>query len=191
MTAGSQTELQAVVESVVRRAERQGYVVPREVREELAQAGLADTQWKDVLALARESLHYRQGRYYYLQSVSPRLHEQQSRQQVAFHTVRELIRRQQAERAENERRRAERIDFIHPATVRAEDGREYRVLTRDLSPTGVRLLGNRGLLGQKIEVRLSPANAKPCTFLVRVLWSCAVGDGLFENGGNFLGLADG
>ncbi len=186
----SQTELRGVVESVVRRAERQGYVVPRDVREELSQAGLADTQWKDVLGLARESLHYRQGRYYYLQRVSPRLHEQQSRQQVAFHTVRELIRRQQAERADNERRQNERIDFIHPATVLAEDGREYHVLTRDLSPTGVRLLGSRGLLGQKVEVRLQPRGAKPCSFLVRVLWSCAVGDGLFENGGSFLGLAE-
>jgi hypothetical protein len=164
--------------------------VPRDVREELTLAGLGEDQWKDILNLARESLHYRQGRYYYLQAISSRLHEQQSQQQIVFHAVRELIRRQQAARADNERRQQDRIDFIYPAKVQTEDNREFRVLTRDLSPTGIRLLGSRSLLGQKIRVHLVAEGARPCVFLVRVLWSCAVGDALFENGGSFLGMAE-
>jgi PilZ domain len=185
-----QTEVRGVVENVLRRAQRQGYVVPRDVREELTLAGLGEDQWKDILNLARESLHYRQGRYYYLQAISSRLHEQQSQQQIVFHAVRELIRRQQAARADHERRRQDRIDFIYPATVQTADNREFRVLTRDLSPTGIRLLGSRSLLGQKIRVHLVAPGARPCVFLVRVLWSCAVGDALFENGGSFLGMVE-
>jgi hypothetical protein len=185
-----ETQLRDVADNVVRRAQRQGYVVPRDVRDELGQAGLPDERWKDVLALARESLHYRQGRYYYIQAISPRLHEQQSQQQIVFHTVRELIRRQQAARSDSERRQQDRIDFVQQVTVRTEGGREFRVLTRDLSPTGIRLLGSRGLLGQKIRVQLPASNgSRPCTFVVRILWSCAVGDDLFENGGSFLGMA--
>jgi hypothetical protein len=185
-----QTEVRGVVDSVLRRAQRQGYVVPRDVREELTLAGLPDEQWKDILNLARESLHYRQGRYYYLQAISSRLHEQQSQQQIVFHTVRELIRRHQAARADSERRQQDRIDFIYPVKVQTEDNREYRVLTRDLSPTGIRLLGSRSFLGQKIRVHMAANGARPCMFLVRVLWSCAVGDALFENGGSFLGMAE-
>jgi hypothetical protein len=185
-----QTEVRGVVDSVLRRAQRQGYVVPRDVREELTLAGLPDEQWKDILNLARESLHYRQGRYYYLQAISSRLHEQQSQQQIVFHTVRELIRRHQAARADSERRQQDRIDFIYPVKVQTEDNREYRVLTRDLSPTGIRLLGSRSFLGQKIRVHMAANGGRPCMFLVRVLWSCAVGDALFENGGSFLGMAE-
>jgi hypothetical protein len=185
-----QNELRGVIESVLRRAQRQGYVVPRDVREELAHAGLAEEQWKDILNQARESLHYRQGRYYYLQPISPRLHEQQSQQQIVFHSVRELIRRHQAARAESERRQQDRVDFIYPARVQTEDNRQFRVLTRDLSPTGIRLLGSRSLLGQKIRVQLSSSNGRECTFVVRVLWSCSVGDDLFENGGSFMEMVD-
>jgi hypothetical protein len=186
-----ETQLRGVADNVVRRAQRQGYIVPRDVRDELSQAGLPDDQWKDVLGLARESLHYRQGRYYYIQAISPRLHEQQSQQQIVFHTVRELIRRQQAARSEGERRNQDRMDFVQQVEVRTEDGRKFHVLTRDLSPTGIRLIGSRGLLGQKISVHLSAqGGCRSCTFDVRVLWSCAVGDDLFENGGSFLGMAN-
>jgi hypothetical protein len=185
----SQTPLQDVAESVIRRAQRQGYIVPRDVRDELSQAGVPDDEWKAVLTLARESLHYRQGRYYYIQTISPRLHEQQRQQEIVFHTLRELIRRQQAARDEGERRHQDRIDFIHQAVIETEDGREFRVLTRDLSPTGIRLLGSRSLLGQKVRVHLpETTKERPCAFLVRILWSCSVGDNLFENGGTFLGM---
>jgi hypothetical protein len=74
--------------------------------------------------------------------------------------------------------------------VQTEDDREYHVMTRDLSPTGIRLLANRSLLGQKIRVHLAPTNGgRDCTFVVRILWSCTVGDDLYENGGTFLGMA--
>jgi hypothetical protein len=184
-------ELRPVVDSLLRRAQRQGFVVPREVREELMHAGRSATHWRDVIEAARGSLHYRQGRYYYLQPISPRLQEQQSQQQIVFHTARELIRRHQAVKAETERRQQDRIDFIYPVKVMTEDGRQFRVLTRDLSPSGIRLLTTRSLLGQKVQVHLAPANGgKAVTFVVRILWSCAVGDDLFENGGSFIGLVE-
>ncbi len=185
-----QTELDPVVGAVLRTAQRQGYVVPRDVRAELTQAGLPLERWKEVLDAARESLHYRKGRYHFIETVSPRLQEQQRQQEVVFHAVRDLIRRHQEANAQTERRGQDRIDFIHPARVVAEDSREFRLLTRDLSPTGIRLLGNRSLLGQKINVHLTPSSGgKPCAFVVRILWTCAVGDDLFENGGVFMGLA--
>ena len=59
-----------IADRVVRRAQRQGYVVAREVREELTLAGASDDLWKDVLALARQSLTLRRGRYYYSAPVS-------------------------------------------------------------------------------------------------------------------------
>jgi PilZ domain len=181
----------SVVETVLRRAQRQGYVVPRDVREELTRAGLPEVEWKDILHAARESLHYRQGRYYFIEVISPRLYEQQSQQQVVFHAIRDLIRKHQAAKAESERRHQDRFDFVHPALVKTSDNQELRFLSRDLSPTGIRLLGNRSLLGQRVQVQLAPAHgARPCTFLVRILWSCTVGDGLIENGGTFLEMAD-
>jgi hypothetical protein len=181
-------DLQGVANAVVRRAQRQGYVVPREVRAELTQAGLPESQWKDVLALARESLHYRQGRYYFLDTVSPRLQQQQSRQEAVANAVRQVIRRYQERLAEQERRQEERIDFVQPVRVETEDGRELNVLSRDLSPTGIRLLAGRSLLGQKLRLFLpGPGKAGP-GFVIRILWACAVGDDLFENGGTFLDL---
>jgi PilZ domain len=183
-------ELRSVVDTVLRRAQRQGFVVPRDIREELTQAGMPDLAWKDVLSAARESLHYRQGRYYFIEAISPRLSEQQRQQQIVFHTVREIIRRQQT-KGDSERRQQDRIDFIHSITVKTPDNAEYRFLTRDLSPTGIRLLGNRSLLGQRVQVRLAPENGgNACTFVVRILWSCTVGDGLIENGGSFIGMID-
>src|SRR5437763_2799372 len=108
------SDLQSIADTVVRRAQRQGYVVPREVRAELTLAGLPEGCWKDVLALAREALHYRQGRYYYLDPVSPALRQQQSQRQMVSTAVREVIQRYQAGGAESERRESERIDYLQP-----------------------------------------------------------------------------
>src|SRR5436190_15684337 len=101
------SDLQSIADTVVRRAQRQGYVVPREVRAELALAGLPEGRWKDVLELARESLHYRQGRYYYLDAVSPALREQQSQRQRVANAVREVIRHHRAATTQGERREDE------------------------------------------------------------------------------------
>ncbi len=185
----SASDLQPIAETVIRRAQRQGYVVPREIRAELAQAGLPEGRWKDVLDLTRESLHYRQGRYYYLDPVSPALRQQQSQQQMVANAVRDAIRRYQASGAENERRESERIDYLQPVKAQAEDGKEVNLLTRDLSPAGIRLLAGRSLLGQRLRLALPGAGKAPGPrLLVRILWTCQVGDGLFENGGTFLEL---
>src|SRR5438874_12783935 len=150
-------ELRSIADTVVRRAQRQGYVIPREIRAELAVAGLPEGRWKDVLALARESLHYRQGRYYYLDAVSPALRAQQSQQQRVANAVRAILRRHRTTTAERERREAERTDYVHPVQAQTEDGRRLNLLTRDLSPSGIRLLSTRSLLGQKLRLTLPAA----------------------------------
>src|SRR5436190_6526426 len=106
-----QANLQPVVQSVVRLAQRQGYVVPRDVRAELRQAGLPDAQWKEILELSRESLHYRQGRYYFLAPVSAPVQEQQTLQQQVIHVLREIIQDHRRRQAQQERRHQDRIDF--------------------------------------------------------------------------------
>jgi hypothetical protein len=186
----SESDLQGIANAVIQRAQRQGSVLPEEVREELVQAGQPDSLWKDVLALARPALSYRQGRYYFVSTVSARAQEEQHQQQRVRAAVQELVGRHRAE-GPVERREEGRVDFIQPVRVRSEDGREFTLLSRDLSPTGMRLIGTRRLLGQKVRVVIpgpenEPAAGPPLCFLVRVLWTCALGDDLFENGGMFL-----
>ncbi len=100
-----------------------------------------------------------------------------------------MIRQHRRQAREQERRGQARIDFVQPVKVQTDDGKEYTLLTRDLSTTGVRLIGTRRLLGQKVHLLLprEPAEA-PYRLRVRILWTCAVGDDLFENGGSFLEL---
>jgi hypothetical protein len=185
MTANN---LQKVADQVVRRAQQQGFVVPREVREELAQASISESLWKDVLALARPSLNYRRGRYYYTAPVSERVRAEQSQQLTVQAAVRDLVERHQAQTTRLERREQGRIDFIQPVKVITEDGREFTLVSRDLSATGIRLLGTRRLLGQKVRVVISAGEAGSLEFQVRILWTCPVGDDLVENGGSFLSV---
>ena len=185
------TNLQGVAEFVVRRAQRQGYVVPREVREELAQAGVSESLWKDVLALARPSLSYRRGRYYYRAPVSARVREEQSQQRHIGRAVKRLMRQQRGGTAAVERREEDRVEFVETVQVTTQDGRTLTLLSRDLSATGIRLVGTHRLLGQKVEVVIPGPDRKPVTFLVRILWTCPVGEDLVENGGTFLGVVGG
>jgi hypothetical protein len=178
-------DLQGIAHSVIRRAQRQEFVLPRDVREELLKADLSPSLWKDVLALARGSLSYRQGRYYYAASLSPRLLQERRQQQRIHRAVRRLLRDYKADASQTERRRQGRSDFVQTVKVQSEDQREWTLLSRDLSITGIRLIGTRSLLGQKVRVLL-PNRDEPISFLVRILWTCAVGDELFENGGTFL-----
>jgi hypothetical protein len=187
MTANN---LQAVADQVIRRAQRQGHVVPREVREELAGAGIDESLWKDVLALARHSLSYRRGRYYYTPPVSERVRAEQSQQVSVQAAVRQLIDNYQTGTGRVERREQGRVDFVHPVKVITEDNREWSLLTRDLSTTGIRLIGTRRLLGQKVRVVITTPGGGTVDFLVRVLWTCPVGDDLVENGGTFLSVTD-
>lgn len=182
------TDLRGVADLVVRRARRQGYVVQRDVREELRQAGEPEALWKDVVALARQSLTLRRGRYYYTAAASERVRSEQDRQEGVRHAVEELLRDSPAGAGGPvERREQDRVDFVQTVAVRAEDGAEFSLLSRDLSPAGIRLVGTRRLLGQKLRVLVPRGGGRPpYDFLVRILWTCAVGDGLFENGGAFL-----
>jgi hypothetical protein len=183
--------LQEVADAIVRRAQRQGHVVPRDVRGELKLAGMPEEQWKDVLALAKPSLHYRQGRYYHVATVSPRLHEQQEQQRRIEKVVRQVIKVHKDSGKLQERRGEARVDFVQPVKVRTEDGKEFTLLSRDLSSTGIRLVGTRRLLGHKVQLSLPQGEDSPTVeVLVRVLWTCALGDDLFENGAIFLEVLD-
>src|SRR5262245_57763422 len=104
------TDLKSVADNVVRLAQRQGYVVPRHVRAELHQAGLPDQQWKSVVDIARESLHYRQGRYYFVAPVSPPMQHHQTQVQEIGQVIRALIQDHKTRAAQRERRQQDRID---------------------------------------------------------------------------------
>jgi hypothetical protein len=185
----SSSLLQNVAEAVIRLAKRQSFVQARDIRAELRIAGLPEQQWKDVVALMRPALVYRQGRYYLKDSVSPRLLKEHEQQFAVQRAIRRLIRQHRGPSKDRERRERARVDFIHPVKVRTEEGKEHTLLSRDLSATGIRLLGTRRLLGQKVQLDLPGEDGKcACRLLVRILWTCAVGEDLFENGGNFLEL---
>jgi hypothetical protein len=184
------TEIQTVAEGVGRRAQRQGFIVPSEVREELTQAGLPESLWKDVVALARASLSYRRGRYYYTPPLSPRMRAEQSQQRGVRRAVRQLVRQYRTAARTVERREQGRVDFVQPVRVQTQDQREFTLLSRDLSATGIRLLGTRRLLGQKVRVLIpSPDGSISWSFDVRILWTCPVGEDLVENGGTILSVS--
>jgi len=191
----SRTRLQRVAEAVRCRAQRDGYVVPRNVREELTLAGLADGQWKDVLALVGPSLACRHGRYYYVPAgpsrMRLRVRQGQKHHQQIDRLVRKLIREQEAlESVMVERRSQERHNFVLPVEVQTEDHRRLNFLTREISASGMRLVGNCSLQGQKVCVWVPQPKDRQRKhgFLLHVLWSAPVGDSLFENGGAFLEL---
>jgi hypothetical protein len=178
-----------VVEAVLRRAQRQGFVVARDVRAELSLAGQPESEWKTVLEQAKPSLVLRQRRYYHKDSYSPRLEQERQQQEAIQKAIRAIIKEHRARSKRDERRGQARVDFIQPVKVRTEHGADFSLLSRDISPTGIRLLGAHRLLGQKVEVQLPQGEGRPpCRLLARILWTCSVGDFLFENGGNFLQL---
>jgi hypothetical protein len=186
------TSLERVAALVVHRAQRQGFITPREVRDELTQAGLSALLWRDVVALARPALRYRQGRYHYRTPVSARVREEQAHLRGIQRAVRQIIRRYRTAASGVERRGEDRIDFVQPVKVTTEDRRKFTLLTRDLSATGVRLVGTQRLLGQKVRVTIpAPDGSTSWDFLVRILWTCPVGEDLVENGGTFIGLGAG
>jgi hypothetical protein len=180
-------KLQEVVKAVVQRAKEQGFLRPSEIREELLRAGESATLWKDVVALARASLSSQRGRYYYASPVSQRLLQAKSQQEGIARAAGKLIDYYRAAASEGERRGEERIDFIQPIQLQTEDGRKFTLLSRDLSTCGMRLIGTRSLLGQKVRVRILPTSeCDGYCFVLRILWTCAIGDDLFENGGTFV-----
>src|SRR5262249_47699595 len=107
------TNLQTIADQIVLRAQRQGSLQGRAVRGELLAAGLSESLWKDVLALARGSLSYRNDHYYYTASVSERVRAEQSQQQDVRSAVESLTRDQTAAGGV-ERREQDRFDFVQP-----------------------------------------------------------------------------
>jgi hypothetical protein len=184
------TNLQGVAELVIRQAQRQGFILPRQIRTVLSEAGVSESLWKDVLAVARPALAYRKGRYYYTAPVSDRVRQEQSQQRDIQKAIRQLIRQYRTAASQVERREEDRIDFVQPVKVRTEDQREYTLMSRDLSATGIRLIGTRRFLGQKVHISIpAPEGEGSWDFVVRILWTCAVGEDLVENGGTFIDVA--
>ena len=177
--------LRVVTETVLAQARTKGYTLPAEVRQELARAGLDEGLWKDVLALARSSLRFDGDRYWYHAPLSERAAREKGRLDAVSQAVRAILERQR-ERLD-ERRGQDRMEFIHPVVLLLDDETEHRVLTRDLSISGVRLIGSRRLLGQKVRLSLPvPGEVAPLAIRLRILWTAQVGDDLFENGGSFV-----
>ena len=87
-----------------------------------------------------------------------------------------------------DRREQGRTDFVQAVKVISEDNREFTLLTRDLSLTGLRLIGTRHLLGQKVHVLIPAPEGGHLDFVVRILWTCPVGTDLIENGGTFVSV---
>jgi hypothetical protein len=175
--------LQGIVEAVLARAQRQGSVTPEDLQDELTRAGVPEEMWEEVLTLCRRSLRKRQDRYHYVSAARQESARQRQRQSVR-RAVRGIIRRHRAAQ-QVERRGHDRVDFIQPVRVVTDDGRERHVLSRDLSTTGIRLIATRSLLGQKVRLFLGEGD-EACSLMVRVLWTCSVGDDLYENGCMFL-----
>jgi hypothetical protein len=189
----STPELQAVASSVLRRARAQGYVVPREIRHELTEAGQEEARWKEVVELLRESLHYRQGRYYLVPPTPGAGAEQEQKLESLREALVDVLQPAGSPPRQGERRQEERIAYTRSVRVQTEDNQELMVLAQDLSPSGIRFIANRSLLGRKVRVHLSlPNENEPAVaLLVRVLWTSAVAEGLYENGGAFLEMIKG
>lgn len=190
-------ELQPIADAVLRRAKQQGYVLPNEVRETLAEAGKPETLWREVVAAAGEGLRLRGGRYYPALGVSPRVRREQNQQARVLRAVRGLVRAYRSADNPEERREKARLDFVQVVKVYTDDGREHTLLTRDISSTGIRLVGTRRLLGQKVRLVVPEPGVPPVvpapggwSFVVRILWTLAIGEDLFENGGSFLEVAE-
>jgi hypothetical protein len=183
------TNMQRIVAAVCRRARQQGFIRPEEVRDVLASAGLPEAQWLQVVSLAGDMLSKQDGCFYYSPAAAASQRERR-RQRRLNRALRQLIRGYKSS-TQSERRRQGRFDFVHPVQVQTEDGRTFTLLSCDLSTSGIRLVGPCSLLGKKIRVTLPKVDGAPhrC-FCVQIVWSSLVGEGLYENGGAFLGVLD-
>lgn len=184
-------DLQPIVEAVTRRAEEQGHILARQVREELIKANADPRLWNQVLKAAGPVLERRRGHYYFVPTASPRRQQQAAVHQRIHQAVHELVSEYRQVVDQQERREADRITFLTPVRLYTANGGSHEVLTKDISSSGLRVLGSRDLLGQKIRVRIPRPDGDDYVFVVRIVWTCRVGDELYENGGMFLELAEG
>jgi hypothetical protein len=119
--------------------------------------------------------------------VSDRVRQEQRTRRAIQRAVRRLLGQYKKSKMQDDRREHRRSDFMQPVKVRTDDDREFMLLTRDMSISGLRLIGTRGFLGQRLVVEVPAASeGDPVRLAVRILWTYAVGDGLFENGGVIL-----
>ncbi len=184
--------LQAVAKSILQKAQNQEYVLKREIRKELEEAGLPPELWKEVVKLIHSSLQYRHGRFYFKSPPPSRLQQEHEKLQKIRETLQEFLALHREKEEHQERRGEERVSFIRPIKVQTEDQHELNVLSQDISVSGIRLISNRSLLGRKIRLFFpsgEEAGSPPVVFVTRILWSSAIADGLYENGGLFLELS--
>src|SRR5260370_13231622 len=116
-------DMRRIVTTVCQRASRQGFVVPQEIRDELAGAGMSEARWTEVVSLAGYMLTQRDGRFYF-SAVAAANQREQRRQQRLNLAVRKLIRGYQST-ARQERRRRGRVAFVQPVLVQIEDCRSF------------------------------------------------------------------
>lgn len=182
------TDMQRIVKIVCRRAQLRGFVSPQDIRQTLARAGLPEGRWLEVVSLAGDMLTKHDGRFYYAGPARASCPERRPHRHLG-QAVRQLIRGYRSTMRE-ERRRQGRFDFVHPVQVEMEDGRTVTILSCDLSTSGIRLVAPFSLLGKKVRVTLpATEGAVHKSFYVQVVWSSLVGEGLYENGATFLGVA--
>lgn len=176
------------VQAVLRRAEAHGFIMAREVQDELARIGLDRNRWQEVIRTAGPRLVKRRGRYEFV-PVTSVARERQVRRHMEIHeAVEDLVGQLKNVSSPVDRREVDRVTFLQPVVLQTADLTDHRVLTRDISPTGIRLLGSRSLLGQKVRVCIPAGPNKEYVFLVRILWTVMVADDLYENGGALLEL---
>lgn len=190
----SPTDLHGIAQTLLHQAEEKGFIVPRDIRAALTAAKLDDDLWKDVLTLLGPALSLRNGRYHFvspgLARMRARAHQDQRHQRAIQRSVRQLIRQYHKTACEIERRAQARIELVRPVQILTSDNRTLNLLTRDISTTGLRLLGSHQLQGQRIQVWIPPpTEGRPAfCYSVQMLWSALVADGLYESGGMFLEL---
>jgi hypothetical protein len=175
-----------VKEAILRRAETRGFILPREIREELQRLGLDGQQWREFVRQAGTLLTYRNGRYYYVPAWNEARLREEERQLHVRALLQALLEHHKRSQHRQERRGAERMEVIWPITLILEDGTLHRAVTRDISAAGIRFLGTKSLLGQRVIARLSLGSEQEHVFAVRILWTCEAGDQLYENGGTVL-----
>lgn len=185
---GVSMEMHRVALAVVRRAREEGYVRPQDVRDELKRLGHPANRWKEAIQEAGSSLTLRNGRYYYVSPLRARLRSEHQHRQGVKRAARELIRRYKAANVHVERRNHRRIHFILPVRVITSGGKEYRMVSQDISLNGVRVVGAHSLRGQKVRLMMPSIDngGGQWDFTVHFLWSSPVGDNLVESGGIFL-----
>lgn len=183
------TGIQRIVDVVCRRARERGFVRPEDVRAVLVSAGMSENQWSEVVSLAGDMLSNKDGCFYYSPVAAANRRAQRRRRRLS-RALRQLIRSYRSS-VQHERRRQGRFDFVHPVQVDTEDGRTFTLISCNLSPSGIRLIGPNSLLGRKVCVTFpSTGGAMHRRFQVQIVWSSIVGEGLYENGGAFVDLVD-